>query len=109
MLNPRPLNKPATRDRTPNSFSTRTEIVCRMSAVAAQNLHDAVLAGELDLLNALSLQIFFRSEVPLVLKALELPLQLEMLLVVAAQFLVAVDEGENLLFFVLFHGGTPRE
>jgi hypothetical protein len=30
MLNPRPENMPDTRARTPNLFSTRTEIVWRM-------------------------------------------------------------------------------
>ena len=28
MLNPRPLNRPATRDSTPNLFSTVTEMMC---------------------------------------------------------------------------------
>jgi hypothetical protein len=28
MLNPRPLKSPATRDRTPNLFSTVTEMMC---------------------------------------------------------------------------------
>src|SRR5215210_3042104 len=32
ILNPRPLNKPTTRARTPNSFSTRIEIVWSMHA-----------------------------------------------------------------------------
>jgi hypothetical protein len=29
MLKPRPLNNPATRARTPNSFSTKTEMMWR--------------------------------------------------------------------------------
>src|SRR6266481_793728 len=31
MLKPRPLKRPATRERTPNSFSTSTDIVCRIA------------------------------------------------------------------------------
>ena len=30
MLKPRPLNSPATRERTPNLFSTVTEMMCSM-------------------------------------------------------------------------------
>src|SRR5881628_2744438 len=52
MLKPRPLKSPATRARTPNSFSTRTEMVWRIRSVwsvAAEDLHDLVLAHELGL------------------------------------------------------------
>src|SRR5690349_14198219 len=112
MLNPRPLNKPATRASTPNSFSTKTEMVWRMGsdhdggaahktadravacgrraaagagvaasgAVAPEDLHDAVLAREFDLLNPLLLEILVRSQEVFVLQRRQLLFQVQVLL-----------------------------
>src|SRR5262252_3775127 len=99
MLKPRPLNKPATRASTPNSFSTRTEMVCRMRRCAAlpggastsvapmagEDLHDAILSGQLELLESLALDFLVRTQVHLVLITLELAFQVDVLVVVAPQ------------------------
>jgi hypothetical protein len=63
MLKPRPLKRPATRAKTPNSFSTRMEMVWRTArsvlllAVPGQDLHHAVFARQLELLQALLVQL----------------------------------------------------
>src|SRR5688572_31286896 len=41
MLKPRPENMPETRARTPNLFSTRTEIVCRMEKEKEEKASDS--------------------------------------------------------------------
>src|SRR4026209_1600636 len=89
MLKARPLNRPATRASTPNSFSTRMEMVCRMRrsvhAVAGQDLHHAVLAGQFELLKPLLVQLLFRAQVTALLKRAQLALEVDVLLVVASQ------------------------
>src|ERR1700745_488412 len=85
MLNPRPLKSPATRESTPNSVSTRTEMTCRMPsvpAVARQYLHDPVLPHEHELLQALLLHLLVRGQVELLLEPLEATLEVHVLLVV---------------------------
>src|SRR5690349_4467280 len=88
MLKPRPLNSPATRDSTPNSFSTRTEMMCRtrvsVGAVARQDLHDLVLARQLQLLQALLLELLVGRQIVFLLVRAELSLQGDVLFVVAA-------------------------
>src|SRR5262245_17185296 len=105
MLKPRPLNRPATRASTPNSFSTRTEGVCccfvnpgpktlarsrvdglgRLTPVSRQNRHHAILADELDLLNALLFQFFFRGQVVFVIEPVQLLLEILVLRVEASE------------------------
>src|SRR5437879_13023956 len=95
MLKPRPLKSPATRARTPNSFSTRTEMVWRIRsvwAVAVEDLHDLVLARELELLEALLLDLLLGGEVHLLLVGGEALLEIEVPLVVLAQVGLAVEE-----------------
>src|SRR5207249_11794554 len=86
MLKPRPLNRPATRASTPNSFSTRMEITWRMGrsvrAVAGEDLHDPVLAGELQLLEPFLLHLLLGRQVELLLKGAEPPLEVDVLLAV---------------------------
>src|SRR5438445_1050111 len=93
MLNPRPLKSPATRARTPNSFSTSTEMVWRIGsvrAVAGQDLHDLVLARELELLQPLLLHLLLRGEVQLLLIDGEAPFQIDVLLVVPPELGLAL-------------------
>src|SRR5215475_14733591 len=97
MLKPRPLNSPATRARTPNSFSTRMEMVCRISppsvrTMAGEDLHDLVLARELQLLEAFLLHLLLGGEVVLLLKGLELLLEVGVLLVVAPRRRRALEQ-----------------
>src|SRR5581483_4803610 len=113
MLKPRPLKRPATRARTPNSFSTRTEIVCRMAgsvrAVARQDLHDLVLAGELQLLEALLLHLLLGREVELLLVQIQLPLQVRVLLVVLPELRLSLQEGLDELLVLFLHAYPPRQ
>ena len=46
MLKPRPENIPAMRASTPNLFSTRTEIVCRMEEVVVEEAGKARLTKQ---------------------------------------------------------------
>src|SRR5678815_435154 len=96
MLKARPLNNPATRASTPNSFSTRMEMVCRIGRsvhpVAGQDLHHAVLAGQFELLEALLVQLLLRTQVRTLLKRAELPLEVDVLLVVAPQLRLTVQQ-----------------
>src|SRR5262249_44153362 len=94
MLKPRPLNRPATRARTPKSFSTRTEIVCRMSMrpMPREDLHDLVLAGELQLLETLLFDFFVGGEIVLLLIGAELLLEAHVLLVVAPQLGIPFEQ-----------------
>src|SRR5262245_9268656 len=112
MLNPRPLNSPATRARTPNSFSTRMEMVCRIRdpsrlvppvPVPREDLHHLVLARELELLEPLLLHLFLRSEVELLLQGPELPFEVDVLLVVAPQLRLALEQGGNQLLVLSLH------
>src|SRR5262249_26769325 len=77
MLKPRPLNSPATRASTPNSFSTRIEMMWRISvrSVASEDFHDLVLAGELELLQPLLLHLFVGRQVELLLENVQLALE----------------------------------
>ena len=65
--------------------------------VAGQDLHDLVLARELQLLEALLLHLLLGGEVVLLLKALELLLEVVVLLVVVPQLRLALEQGGNQL------------
>src|SRR5436309_5784133 len=106
MLKPRPLNSPATRARTPNSFSTSTEMVWRIGsvrAVAGQDLHDLVLARELELLQPLLLHLLLRGEVQLLLVDGEAAFQIDVLLVVPPEVGLALQQGLDQLLVLLLH------
>src|SRR5207249_2162566 len=65
-------------------FSSRNEMVWRMSSVRAmtrQDLHHTVLAGQLELLDSLLLDLFRRGEVRAPLKVRQLPLERHVLFV----------------------------
>src|SRR6266576_1337728 len=108
MLKPRPLKSPATRARTQNSFSTRTEMVWRIRSVwsvAAEDLHDLVLARELELLEALLLDLLLGGVVHLLLVGGEALLEIEVLLVVLAKLGLAIQERLDELLVLLLHRG----
>src|SRR5207253_9600417 len=110
MLKPRPLNSPATRASTPNSFSTRMEMTWRMGsvgAVAGQDLHDLVLAGELELLEPLLLHLFLGRQVELLLEGSEPPLEVGVLLVVAPELRLSLEQGPDQLLVLFFHASPP--
>src|SRR5947207_950529 len=112
MLKPRPLNRPATRASTPNSFSTRMEMMWRMGgllvgAVARQDLHDLVLAGELELLEPLLLHRFLGRQVELLLEGSEPPLEVGVLLVVAPELRLSLEQGPDQLLVLFFHASPP--
>src|SRR4029450_13728554 len=110
MLKPRPLKSPATRARTPNSFSTRMEIVCRIRLpsrlvppMPREDLHHLVLARELELLEPLLLHLFLRGEVELLLRGPELPFEVDVLLVVVPQLRLALEQGGDQLLVLSLH------
>src|SRR3990172_1414565 len=109
ILKPRPLNSPATRASTPNSFSTRMEMVWRMArsmhAVPRQDLHDAVFPRQLELLEALLVQLLLRVQVGTLLKRAQLALEVDVLLVVAAQLGLTFQQGDDQ--FLVFFLHTP--
>src|SRR5204862_3367918 len=111
MLKPRPLNRPATRASTPNSFSTRMEMMWRMGllvgAVAGQDLHDLVLAGELELLEPLLLHRFLGRQVELLLEGSEPPLEVGVLLVVAPELRLSLEQGPDQRLVLFFHASPP--
>src|SRR2546430_2309545 len=112
MLKPRPLNRPATRASTPNSFSTKMEMMWRMGgllvgAVARQDLHDLVLAGELELLEPLLLHRFLGRQVELLLEGSEPPLEVGVLLVVAPELRLSLEQGPDQLLVLFFHASPP--
>src|SRR5713101_8811279 len=111
MLKPRPLNSPATRASTPNSFSTRMEMTWRMGllvgAVAGQDLHDPVLAGELELLQPLLLHLLFGRQVELLLEGAEPPLEVDVLLVVAPELRLSLEQGLDERLVLFFHASPP--
>src|SRR6266446_10608784 len=110
MLKPRPLNRPATRASTPNSFSTRMEMTWRMGsvgAVAGQDLHDPVLAGELELLQPLLLHLLFGRQVELLLEGAEPPLEVDVLLVVAPELWLSLEQGLDERLVLFFHASAP--
>src|SRR5689334_13401284 len=111
MLKPRPLNSPATRASTPNSFSTRTEMMCRMRSlrpVAGQDLHDLVLPGELQLLEPLLLDLFLGRQVVLLLERAEAPLEVDVLLVVAPEVRLSLHQGPDQRLVLFFHAVSPE-
>jgi hypothetical protein len=77
------------------------------SAVAAQNLHHPVFAGELHLLEALALHFLLDVQEPLVVQLRELLLELQMLVVQALQLRVSIDKREDELLVRGLHGETP--
>src|SRR5215475_1415017 len=60
------------------------------AAVAPQDLHDAIFARQFRLLNPLLLEVLLRGEEVLVLQRRQPFLQLQVLLVVAAQFRIPI-------------------
>src|SRR5262245_31332532 len=76
-------------------------------AIAPQDLHDAVFARKLNLLNSLLFEVLVRSQKMLVLQCRQLFLELDVLLVVAPQLRIVIDERANQLFFMFFHDETP--
>src|SRR2546427_2533759 len=111
MLKPRPLNRPATRASTPNSFSTRMEMTWRMGrsvrAVAGEDLHDPVLAGELQLLEPFLLHLLLGRQVELLLKGAEPPLEVDVLLVVVPELRLSLEQGPDERLVLFFHA-SPR-
>src|SRR5947208_3485003 len=110
MLKPRPLNSPATRASTPNSFSTRMEMTWSMGsigAVAGEDLHDPVLAGELELLQPLLLHLLFGRQVVLLLEGAEPPLEIDVLLVVAPELRLSLEQGLDERLVLFFHASPP--
>src|SRR5205809_6354474 len=111
MLKPRPLNRPATRASTPNSFSTRMEMTWRtggsVGAVAGQDLHDPVLAGELELLQPLLLHLLFGRQVELLLESAEPPLEVDVFLVVAPELRLSLEQGLDERLVLFFHASPP--
>src|SRR5205823_6684306 len=106
MLKPRPLNSPATRARTPNSFSTSTEMVWRIGsvrAVAGQYLHDLVLARELELLQPLLLDLLLRGEMHLLLVHGEAAFEIDMLVVVLFELGLTLEQRLDQLLVLLLH------
>src|SRR5262245_31777783 len=107
MLKARPLNRPATRASTPNSFSTRMEMVWRIGRsvhpVTGEDLHHAVLAGQFELLEALLVQLLLGAQVGTLLKRAELPLEVDVLLVITAQLRLTVQQGDDQFLVFFFH------
>ena len=68
------------------------------AAVTPEDLHDAIFAGELDLLDPLALQLFFRRQVVLVLERGELFLELEVLLVELPELRIPIEQRPYQLF-----------
>src|SRR5262245_42848415 len=105
MLKPRPLNSPATRARTPNSFSTRIKMMWRISVrpVASEDFHDLVLAGELELLQPLLLHLFVGRQVELLLEEVQLALEVDVLLVVPPELRLSLEQGSDQRLVLFFH------
>jgi len=64
-----------------------------VGAVAGQDLHDPVLAGELELLQPLLLHLLFGRQVELLLEGAEPPLEVDVLLVVAPELWLSLEQG----------------
>ena len=73
-----------------------------------EDLHDAVLACQLELLNPLLLEILLRSQEVLMLQRRKLLFQVQMFLVITAQLRIPIDQRTDQLFFVFFHAAGLR-
>jgi len=82
--------------------------------VAGENLHDAILTGQLDLLDSLLLEILFRCQNTFVLESCELSFEIDVFVVIPLQLRIPLDQGlyELFVFLVQFlysrnqHGET---
>jgi len=79
----------------------------RNLAVAVENLHHAVFARELDLLETLALDLLVGVEETFVIQLRELLLELHVFVVQAFQFRVSVDERDDELLVPGLHSETP--
>ena len=61
------------------------------------------LPGELELLQPLLLELLLRGEIVLLLQGAELPLEVEVLLVVAPQLRLALEQGGDQLLVLFLH------
>src|SRR5579863_1506951 len=123
MLKPRPENSPATRASTPNSFSTRTDIVwlvmlwsarahgpepmasASLLLITAENRHHAIFRGQLKLLDALFFYFLFVGQVMFISKDFEFLFERLMLRVEGPQLLVVGQMLPNEFFLSMLH--TP--
>src|SRR4029078_1781598 len=78
-------------------------------AITHEDLHDAIFAGELDLLDPLALQLFFRRQVVLVLERGELFLELEVLQVELPELLIPIEQRPYQLFVLSLHCAISAE
>ena len=76
-------------------------------AIPGQDLHHLVLPGELELLEALLLELLLGGQVVLLLVAVELPLQVRVFLVVAPELGLSLQQGLDQFLILLFHRMTP--
>jgi hypothetical protein len=77
--------------------------------VTVEDLHDPVLARELQLLDTLLFDFFFGSQMRLVLIPCELALELLVLFVMVLEIGVLFDERLDHLLFMLLHAANPPE
>src|SRR5271169_6764277 len=122
ILKPRLENRPATRASTPNSFSTRTDMVwlgiscgygpgrparaaslVRLLLMAMKEFHDAILRGQLQLLNSFLFDFLFGGQVVLQQERFELAFELRVLLIQRLQFFVIGHVLMNEFFFLRLH------
>src|SRR5207245_2133466 len=78
-----------------------------VGAVAGQDLHDLVLAGELELLEPLLLHLLLGRQVELLLEGSEPPLEVGVLLVVAPELRLSLEQGPDQLLVLFFHASPP--
>jgi hypothetical protein len=78
-------------------------------AVAREDLHDLVLPRELELLEALFLQLLLRRQVELLLVGAQPALEVGVLLVVVAQLRLALKQGLDELLVLFLHAYPPQE
>src|SRR5262249_12188614 len=76
-------------------------------AVPREDLHDLVLARELQLLETLLLHLFLGGEVVLLLKRLELLLEVVVLVVVVPQLRLTLEQGGDQLLVLSLHSKPP--
>src|SRR4029450_10334016 len=92
------------------SFATRSQLLRRIQLpprlvrpVPREDLHHLVLARELELLEPLLLHLLLRGEVELLLQGPGLPLEVHVLLVVAPQLRLALEQGGDQLLVLSLH------
>ena len=78
-----------------------------MRAVPGEDLHDLVLARELELLEALLLELFLGRQVELLLEDLQALFEVDVLLVVALELGLALKQGPDELLVLFLHRSSP--